>query len=258
LRRSDFGEANLLVHIYTRDFGKMQAIGKSARKAKGKLKGHLEPFLYADLNIVHGKKMDTVAGSFVIDPFLVLRSSFDKILAASVIAEIADRMTLEGYHDERVFSLILSSLRFLDEAPEEDKKSLWLLILFFEVNLLSLSGFAPQAEKCVFCGEKMPPGKNYFSFSLGGVLDAACAAKIPDAVHVSDDAIKLLRFLAVDPSAPDYGEAVSAKLSKLPKLKAESAAIFRAALLMKDFIEFNIDRRVNSFETYLRFAKEKI
>ncbi len=258
LRRGDFGEANLLVHIYTRDFGKIEAVGRSARKAKGKLKGLLEPFLYADFNLVHGKKMDTVANSFVIEPFLALRGSFGKILAASVIAEIADRMTAEGYRDERVFELISSSLRFLDGADGEGGKSLWLPILFFEVNILSLSGFAPQSDKCVFCGEKMRAGKNHFSFSLGGVLDASCAARIPDAVHVPDDAIKLLRFLAVDPGASDYGEAVSVKLAEAAKLKADGAAIMRAAFLMKNFIEFNIDRRINSFDVFLSFAREKI
>ena len=257
LRRSDFGEANLLLHIYSRDCGKIEAVGKSARKAKGKLKGHLEPFLYSDFVLVHGKKMDTVAGSFVLDPLLRLRSSFDPILTASVIAEIADRMTIEGYHDERVFELLLASLVFLDKSAACDKKLLWLLILFFEVNFLFLSGFAPQADRCVFCGERMAPGKNYFSFSLGGVLDAVCAAKIPDAIFVDDDAIKLLRFMVIDSSAGNYKKAIADKLADLPKLKAGSEAIFRSALLMKNFIEFNIDRKINSFETFLNFAREK-
>ena len=257
MRRSNFGEANLLIHIFTKDFGKVEAVGKSARKAKGKLKGHLEPFLYADFNLVHGKKMDTVAGSFVLEPFLGLRSSFEKVLAASVIAEIADRMTVENYRDERVFELLCRSFAFLDREPLSDKL-MWLLILFFEVNLLSLSGFAPQADRCVFCLEKMPPGKNFFSFSLGGVLDSLCAGRIPDAVAVDDDVIKLLRFLTVSDEKGDYGDNVTAKLCELAKVNVKSEALYRAAILMKNFIEFNIDRKINSFETYLNFARERI
>lgn len=258
LRRSDFGEANLLLHIFTKDFGKVEAVGKSARKAKGKLKGHLEPFLFSDFVLVRGKKMDTVANSFVLDPLLLLRGSFDSILAASVIAEIADRMTIEGYRDERVFELLRDSLVFLDNNSAAEKKIFWLLILFFEVNFLSLSGFAPQADKCVFCSEKMPPGKNYFSFSLGGVLDAVCAAKIPDALFVDDDAIKLLRFLVIDSGTGDYKKAIADKLGCLSKLKVNDEALFRSALLMKNFIEFNIDRKINSFDTFLNFARERI
>lgn len=258
LRRSDFGEANLLLHIYSRDCGKIEAVGKSARKAKGKLKGHLEPFLYADFMFVRGKKMDTIANSVVLDPYLNLRGAFDPILTASTIVEIADRMTVEGYHDERVFDLLLGSLTFLDREAGEEKKNLWLLILFFEVNLLALSGFAPQADKCVFCSEKMAPGKNYFSFALGGVLDAVCGAKIPDAIFVDDDAIRLLRFLAINPDVGDYKKAIGEKLVCLRKLNVKNDALFRAALLMKNFIEFNIDRKINSFDTFLNFAREKI
>lgn len=259
LRRSNFGEANLLLHIFTRDFGKIEAVAKSARKPKGKLKGHLEPFLYADFNIVHGKKMDTIANSFVLDPLLNLRSSFDRVMAASIIAEITDRMTIENYHDERVFYLLRESFAFIDSMPDADRKRLWLLILFFEVNLLSLSGFAPQADRCVFCSEKMPPGKNYFSFSLGGVLDSVCAAKIPDAILIDDDAIRLLRFLTIDTDdKKTYAEKLEAKLADLKKLHVKSEALFRGALLMKNFIEFNIDRKINSFDTFLNFARERI
>lgn len=256
LRRTNFGEANLLVHIFTKDHGKIEAVGKSARKAKGKLKGHLEPFLYADFNLVRGKKLDTVAGSFVLDPMLGLRSSFDAVLSASAVAEIADRMTVENYRDESVFELLRESLRFLDGAAGGDRMILWLLVLFFEVNLLIQSGFAPQSDKCVFCGEKMPPGRNYFSFSLGGALDSQCSARIPDAVRVSDEAIKLLRFLSLSGTdARRYEETLHGKLQELPKLNVSKEAVFRATLLMKDFIEFNIDRKINSLQAMISFAR---
>lgn len=259
MRRTNFGEANLLLHIFTKDFGKIQAVGRSARKAQGKLKGHLEPFLYSDLMIVHGKKMDTVAGSFIIENFLNLRNNLDSIFAASVILEIADRMTIEGYHDEKVFELILESLRFLDDVDTQEKKCLWLLILFFEVNFLSLSGFAPQADKCVFCLEKMKPGKNYFSFSLGGVLDSSCAAKVPDAIFVDDDVIRLLRFLTLDKGGKgEYEKEIRNKFADIRKLHVRSEVVLRNVMLMKNFIEFNIDQKIKSLEALCNFAREKI
>ncbi len=257
LRRSDFGEANLLLRILSRTEGKVEAVGRSARKAQGKLKGHLEPFLYADFVLVRGRRMDTVANSFILDPFLGLRGSLAGTLTGSVLLEITDRLTLEGYRDERVFLLLLASLRFIEAHPE-DRKALWLLLLFFEVNFLGLSGFRPQTDHCVLCQEKMTPGRNYFSFSLGGVLDEECAKRIPDAVRVADDVIKLLRFLALDEAEGDYGRALESKLSELYKLRAESAAIYRSVILMKGFIEFNTDTRINSLDTLCSFAREGI
>ncbi|MFA7169710.1 MAG: DNA repair protein RecO [Candidatus Paceibacterota bacterium] len=259
LRRSNFGEANLLLHIFTKNVGKIEAVGKSARKPKGKLKGHLEPFLYCDFVLVHGKKMDTVANSFILEPFLNIRSSFVLVLAASVVTEIADRMTIEGYPDERIFNLVVRSFSFLDNLPDLDNKMLWLLIAFFEVNFLSLSGFSPQLDKCVFCSGEISPGKNYFSFSLGGILDFSCAKKIPDVVSIEDDVIKLLRFLMIDGAEKGgYEEKIISKFEDIKKLQVARETVFRSTLLMKNFIEFNIDQKINSLETLCSFAREKI
>ncbi|MDD3190856.1 MAG: DNA repair protein RecO [Candidatus Pacebacteria bacterium] len=259
LRRSNFGEANLLLHIFTKDFGKVEAVGKSARKPQGKLKGHLEPFLYSDFVLVHGKKMDTVANSFVMDAFLNLRGEMELILFSSVILEVADRITLENYHDEKMFHLILESMNSLESASPQEKNFLWLVILFFEINALSLSGFAPQSESCVFCSEKPNPGKNYFSFSLGGVLDYECAQRCPDAFAVSDDTVRLLRFLSVTVKrGMKYEDVVRFKLSELRRLSADRSVILRSALVMKNFVEFNIDQKINSLEVLCNFAREEI
>ena len=44
LRHSDFGEADRLLTLYTRQLGKTRAIVKGARKITSRKAGHLEPF----------------------------------------------------------------------------------------------------------------------------------------------------------------------------------------------------------------------
>lgn len=259
LRRAKFGEANLLLNIFTKEFGKVQAMARSACKAQGKLKGHLEPFLYCDFLIVHGRKMDIIANSVIVENFLNLRNSLESFLAGSVVLEIADRMTVSGYRDERLFELILKSLHFIDEKSEMEKKSLWLLVSFFQINIMSLSGFAPHVGKCVFCGEELRVGKNYFSNSLGGVLHEVCAKKCPDASPIDDDTIRLLRFLQIDQEiVSDYDKEVESKLSEIGKLNVKSEIIVKSIFLMKKFIEFNLDQRINSLDVFCNFAREKI
>lgn len=259
LRRADFGEANLLLHIFTKEFGKIEAVARSARKARGKLKGHLEPFLYCDFLIVHGRKMDIVANSVIAENFLNLRRSFNSFLAGSVVLEIADRMTVAGYRDARLFDLILKSLRFIDERQEIEKKDLWLLAAFFEINILSLSGFAPHTGKCVFCGQELFAGRNYFSNSLGGILHGMCAKKCPDAILVDDDTIRLLRFLQIDRETfSDYDKEANDKLAEIKKLNVKGETIAKSMFLMKKFIEFNLDNRINSIDVLCNFAREKI
>jgi len=257
LRRSDFGEANLLLRIFTRDFGKIEAVGRSARKAKGKLKGHLEPFLYSDFVLARGKKMDTVANSFVIKAFLNLRSDMETAILTSAVLEIADRMTMENYRDEKMFNLVLETMNFFDETSLSREK-MRLTLLFFEINALALSGFAPRSKNCVFCSGEIKPGKSFFSFSLGGVLDDKCARKCPDALAVDDDTIKLLRFLAVSDKSEgreNYISAVEEKLEEARKLNVNGDIVLRGAFLMKNFIEFNIDQRINSLKVLCDVTK---
>lgn len=258
LRRSNFGEANLILHIYTRDFGKIEVVARSARKAQGKLKGHLEPFLYCDFVIVHGRKMDTVANSFILDGFLDLRSRTEKTFPGFSILEIADKMTIEGYRDGRVFLLLKKSLSFLNEDLSQSSTGKLLLVLFFEINFLTLSGFRPNVEKCVFCGEKIVPGKNKFSFSLGGALHSYCANKCPDAILIQDDAIKLLKFLEMKEVAlSDFEKEIDKKLLRLSKLQVKDDLVFRDIFLLRDFIVFNLDKKVNSFDALYNFARRE-
>lgn len=259
LRRANFGEANMLLHIYTKDLGKVEAMARSARKAQGKLKGHLEPFLYCDFLIVRGRKMDTIANSFILDNFLDLRSNLESILAASAVTEISDRMILPGYRDERVFQLILKSLYFIDERLPEERKVSRLLVLFFEMNILVLLGLSPQMDQCVFCGEKLQKGNNCFSLSLGGVLDENCRKKCPDAVSVSDDVIRLIKFLQINPKEDNnYAEMLDGKLAEIKKLNVQGEVLAKSIFLLKKFIEFNLDQKINSLDVLCDFARGKI
>jgi DNA repair protein RecO (recombination protein O) len=45
LRRIDFGEADRLLTLYTREFGKLKAIAKGARKPQSRKTGHVELFM---------------------------------------------------------------------------------------------------------------------------------------------------------------------------------------------------------------------
>lgn len=255
MRRSNFGEANLLLTIYTKEFGKIEAVARSARKAQGKLKGHLEPFLCCDFLIAHGRKIDTITNSFITENFLSLRNDFHKALFASTFLEVVDRMTIEGYRDERFFVFLKEVLGFVDKDKTNDLTLYAVLILFLEINLLAISGFRPHMDNCVFCGEKILPGKNKFSFSLGGALHDCCSGKCPDATFLDDDSVRLIRFMEIDNlDASDYKKRLERKLSEIKRLKVEKKLVFRSIFLFSDFIAFNLDKKINSFEVVYNFA----
>ncbi len=44
LRHLDWGEADRLLTLFTREAGKLRAVAKGARKVRSRKAGHLEPF----------------------------------------------------------------------------------------------------------------------------------------------------------------------------------------------------------------------
>jgi len=54
LRHSDWGEADRLLSLYSREQGKLRAVAKGVRKVRSRKAGHLEPFTRVSLLLARG------------------------------------------------------------------------------------------------------------------------------------------------------------------------------------------------------------
>ena len=57
LRHADWGEADRLITLYSREQGKLRAIAKGARKITSRKAGHLEPFTHVKLQLARGRDL---------------------------------------------------------------------------------------------------------------------------------------------------------------------------------------------------------
>ncbi len=268
IKRNNFLEASLILDIWTKDYGKVEAVARSARKVKGKLKGHLELFLDTDLVLAYGKNIDTITSSVTIESFSNLRNNLEISFGAYYILELVDKMTIEGHQDERVFYLLKRALLFLDKFVGSNAENNYnieyhLIILFFQINLLNLTGFSPELNKCIFCSKPINSGKNYFSFSMGGIVGSECALlkKSASDLHVgstalkgqwsqhsipiSNNTIKLLRlFQFKGGDVDEYNKHLDKCFEIIKKLKVDKKLVLNSIFLMNKFIEFNIERKI--------------
>lgn len=263
----------MILHIYTKDYGKIEAVARSARKEKGKLKGHLELFLLAELILARGRNIDTITSSLTVESFSRLRNNLELSFGAYYILELADKMTIEGHRDERIFYLLKSVLGFLDDIAgtietrqclvstnsikltksgrdETISRFYYLSILLFQIHLLNLSGFSPELNKCVICSKHITSGGNYFSFNLGGVVDKNCKRKLSSAISISDNAIKLIRLFQFKNSGglEDYARCLDRCFETVNKLKVDDKTILESIFLMNRFVEFNVERKVRAVD----------
>lgn len=185
LKRTNLGEADRILTIYTDRYGKVKAIAKGVRKTLSKLAGHLEPFCLVNLSIAEGRNLDIVTDAEIVKCFIKLRNRLKTTNIAYYLAEIIDKMTAENEAHPEIFELLEEVLENLDNGQNK------LLLAYFEMNFLAESGFKPELEKCLICGKKVTPSENYFSYYEGGLICGGCRN---GDLEISDKAIKVLRL----------------------------------------------------------------
>ena len=169
LKRTDIGEADRLLTLYTPDRGKLRAVAKGARKPTSRKTGHVELFNHASLLIAVGREIDIVTQADTVDSFLPLRSDLDRLSYAYYFAELVDRFTEEGEENYTVFDLILRGFHWLEMTDQLARTA-----RYFELRLLDALGYRPQLYRCVNCGEELLPEENFFTPEGGGMLNGKC------------------------------------------------------------------------------------
>lgn len=195
LRRRDYADADRILTVLTPSMGKKEVIAHGVRKTSSRKAGHLELFAHSSLMVAHGRTWDVVTEAVTVESFRHLRDSLDQIGQASYLAELVDRFTEIDNENEPVWELLLIALRELDAHAAEPVFDVRVLLRWFELHLLSVTGFQPQLFHCLNCDKPLEPVTNYFSLQAGGVLCPQCAEAAPDAEPIEVDVLKVLRHL---------------------------------------------------------------
>jgi DNA repair protein RecO (recombination protein O) len=230
LRHADWGEADRILTLYTRERGKVRAIAKGARKIRSRKAGHLEPFTHVTLQLAKGRDLLIVTQADTLDAYLPLGANLVKTGYASYVIELLDRFTYEDESENyAIFRLLTESLSRIATEPDP-----WLAIRYYEVRLLDLLGFRPHLFECANCGEQIQPVDQFFSPAAGGVLCPKCGAGLPGVWSVSVEALKVFRHIQRSP----YSEAQRARPA--PEVQNELET------LIQKYLIYLLERGLNS------------
>ncbi|MFQ5615090.1 MAG: DNA repair protein RecO, partial [Anaerolineales bacterium] len=166
LKHTNWGEADRIITIFTRQRGKLRAIAKGVRKIRSRRAGHLEPFTRVTLQLAKSRDMPIVTQAETINPHIPLREDLVSIGRASYMVELLDKFTYEEGENFSLFNLLANTLDRLVN-PAHDPR---VVLRYYEIRLLDYVGFRPELFQCVACGEDIQPQDQYFSASEGGVL----------------------------------------------------------------------------------------
>lgn len=141
LRRANFGEADRIVTLYTKHYGKVSLVAKGIRRLTSRKRGDLEIFNRVKLSAVNGRGMDLVTETETLSSFISWRKNLKKVAAAYEICEILDRLTPENTEQEEIYDLLFTFLNKITETRNEDLAH---LVDSFGQQILRLLGFWPK------------------------------------------------------------------------------------------------------------------
>lgn len=247
LKRTDLGEADRIVTLFTPYKGKYHALAKGTRRPISKLAGHLELLSRSQLQLALGRNLDIVTQAEGRENFLHLRSELWHMTCGFYLAELVDRFIEERTQHQDIYTLLLETLRALDaDAVEVQQQRLKgamftgqernlpnLLMRYFEMHLLSAIGYEPALRNCAHCGREIQPEMNGFKASLGGVLCPQCSQFWER--RLSLNALKVLRFLQ------------RSKWREVARLKLDASLQAELEAVLHSLLRFHLERDLKSW-----------
>ncbi|HEV2075099.1 MAG TPA: DNA repair protein RecO, partial [Thermoleophilaceae bacterium] len=175
LRSIRFGEAHRVLHLYTRDRGRVGAVAKGVRKVRSRFGGRLEPLTRVELVLHEGRgELCTVTSAETVSAHPALRERRASLDRATQACDAVLRLFDAAEPNRPAYNLLCQELLLLDRDPAAATRA---QALAFRLKLLLAAGFVPELAGCAACGESGPEATlGAFSAAAGGVVCASCEA----------------------------------------------------------------------------------
>ncbi len=172
LRVIDFSETSAIVTLLTREFGKVRALAKGARRPKGPFESALD--LLGLCRIVFLRKssdaLDLLTEAKLERRFRPPRGSVSNLYAAYYVAELLNELTDDYDPHPELFDAAVSTL-----AALRREGAVAAVLVRFELTALRVLGHLPALERCAECGRPIEAaGRVPFGRLAGGVLCETC------------------------------------------------------------------------------------
>lgn len=172
LRAVPYAEADLILTLFSRARGRIDARAYGARSMKSRIRAACQPFCLAEFEFYAKKDRLSVRAADIRSEFFGIQKNFKKYVCACTALELIEKALrgAQGPELEDLFRLLAVFLTALDAFEGNPDY----LLLFFGIRIVYLLGVFPALDTCVECGK---PAKNSTSWSWteGGIVCRACA-----------------------------------------------------------------------------------
>jgi DNA repair protein RecO len=184
LRTWPLRESDLIVSFFTRDYGRIKGVAKSALKSRKRFGGALEPMTVARAWFAEKPRQELVR----LDQLEIVRSPLSgpvdhvRLAVLSFFAELIDEALPEHDPQETVFRLLVSVLEQMSITPPAliqtstqncappDIGQPWMPLTYFSLWMTRLMGLLPDVSRCTACGDALHAAEVSFSSYTDGLF----------------------------------------------------------------------------------------
>jgi DNA repair protein RecO (recombination protein O) len=176
LKRFEFAETSLVVHLFTRARGRLGVLAKGAYREKSPFLGSLD--LLNRLGVVYSyrpeRELQILTEADVRDGHPGLHRDLGRFAAALYAADLVAEAAREGEPSPALYDLFAETLATL--ASGEGRPGA--IVLVFELAFLTMIGLGPSFEACPSCGAPLSAqGSAALAPGIGGAVCDRCAPR---------------------------------------------------------------------------------
>lgn len=145
LKRHNVGEADRILTVFTKEYGKIRVIAKGVRRISSRRGGHTEIFRQVVLILYRGKSLDVVSEATTVKELPSLGRDLRRVTLAYYVCELVDQLLPQHQEHQDVFVLLGGVLQEI--AATSDLTSAREAVLNFAHSLLWSLGFLPKPRR---------------------------------------------------------------------------------------------------------------
>lgn len=162
LKTTPYKDNDMILHVYTREYGKIGIVAKGVRKITSKNARACQQLMISELTIYLKKGLSTLIKATPIDYLRHVKESLESEIVANYILEYFYRYIEENDPIEEEYTILYQCLKAMDQGYQP-----LLVYLLFNVFILDHNGVSLDVDGCVICGS---PKVVSISLSDGGFL----------------------------------------------------------------------------------------
>ena len=226
------GESDRRLLILTKEYGKISAFAKGARRPGSALLACSQPFTLTEFSVYMGRSSNSVTGAENVTFFDGLRADMEKMCYGMYLCELADFFTREGNDESEMLNLLYAALRTM----EKETVPTGLVRPVYELKAVSVFGEAPSVFKCISCGKELGEGSVFLPERAGAVCPECAGAVGRKGVRLNESALYAMQYT------------ISTQASKVFSfnLTGEVERQFKSAV--SSYLKLHVDRPLKSLE----------